>query len=299
MVLAHLRFFIAEAWEYMVRGRAVTVASVLALTAVLFLLALVLLVTYNVRILAGHLQARKGLTVFLAEGVSEERGRELMSLLESFGEVAGITFVHREQALEEIERDLGGFPVASTLGENPLPHSLVVRLTPDVVSRAGGVQELAAEFRGYEDVEDVIFGGEWVESLDRSLRSVYTASMAVGGLAAAAVFVVLLTTMRLVFLSRRETIRILIIVGSRESYIRSPFLILGALQSAISAGAALAFLAAALAVFDQLMPGTRFLPVGWQVLFVLGVLMVGTVAAWFSIEPALRGLERRGDDLVR
>ncbi len=294
-----MRFFIAEAWEYMVRGRGVTVASILALTAVLFLLALVLLVTYNVSVLAGHLQARKGLTVFLADGVSEERGRELQSLLEGFGEVAEIRFVHREQALEEIERDLGGFPVASTLGENPLPHSLIVNLTPDVASRVGGVQELAAEFRGYEDVDDVTYGGEWVESLDQSLRSVYTASLAVGALAAAAVFVVLLTTMRIVFLSRRDTIRILIMVGSRESYIRSPFLILAALQSAISAGAALIFLAAALAVFDRLMPGTRFLPAGWQVLFVLGVLIVGTLAAWSSIEPPLRGLERRGDDLVR
>lgn len=297
--MGHLRFFFAEAWDYLVRGRGVSVASILALTAVLFLLALVLMVTYNVSMLAGNLQARKGLTVFLAEGVTEERGRELGSRLEEFGEVAEARFVHREQALEEIERDLGGFPVASTLGENPLPHSLVVTLTPDVAARAGGVQELAAEFRGYEDVDDVIFGGEWVESLDRSLRSVYKTSLAVGGLAAAAVFVVLLTTMRLVFLSRRETIRILIMVGSRESYIRSPFLILGALQSGISAAAALIFLAASLAVFDHLMPGALFLPADWQILFVLGVLLVGTMAAWSSIEPALRGLERRGDDLVR
>lgn len=297
--MVRFRFFLAEAWEYMVRGRGVSVSSILALTAVLFLLALVLLVTYNVQSLAERLQSRKGLTVFLADGVTEERAQELQALFQGFGEVAEVRFVHREEALQEIEKDLGGFPVATTLGENPLPHSLVVSLIPDVAAREGGVQELAAEFRGYEDVDDVLYGGEWVESLDRSLRSVYTANLAVGGLAAAAVFVVLLTTLRLVFLSRRETIRVLKMVGTEESNIRSPFLILGALQSGIAAAAALAFLAAARGVFDHMLPGVRFLPAGWQAVFLLGTVLVGTVAAWASIEPALRGLERRRDDVVR
>jgi cell division transport system permease protein len=297
--MSQLRFFIAEAWEYLVRGRGTTLASIVALTAVLFLLALVLLVTHNVELLAGRLQSRKGLTIFLADGVGAQRAASLQQLLSSFGEVAGVTVVDREEALAELERDLGGFPVASTLGGNPLPFSLVVTLTPQAAARPGSVQKLAAEIRRYEDVDDVIFGDEWVDTLDRSLRTLYSANLAVGLLAAAAVFVVLLTTLRLSFLSRRETVRILKVVGATDRFIRSPFLILGAMQCALAAVFSLVVLGAVRAVLEAFLPGVAFVPPGWQALFIAGASLLGMIASLVSIEPALRSLETRRDEVVR
>jgi cell division transport system permease protein len=297
--MSQLRFFIAEAWEYMIRGRGTTLASVIALTAVLFLLALVLLATHNVEILAGRLQARKGLTVFLSDGVGPERAHELETLFASFGEVSAVRLVDREEALAEVERDLGGFPVAATLGGNPLPYSLVLSLTPQAAARPGELQKLAGEIRGYEDVDDVVFGGQWVESLDRSLRTLYSANLALGLLAAGAVFVVLLTTLRLCFLGRRETIRILKVVGATDRFVRSPFLILGAMQCALAAAISLLILGTVRAFLDSFLPGIAFLPVGWQALFVAGASLLGMLASFASIEPALRGLETRRDEVVR
>jgi cell division transport system permease protein len=148
-------------------------------------------------------------------------------------------------------------------------------------------------------VDDVIFGDEWVEALDRNLRTLYSANLAVGCLAAAAVFVVLLTTLRLVFLSRRETVRILKVVGATDHFIRSPFLLMGGMQSSLAAVLALAVLGAVRVVFDTFLPGVRFVPGSWQVLFVLGALLLGMFASLVSIEPALRGLESRREDVVR
>jgi cell division transport system permease protein len=297
--MTQLRFFIAEAWEYLVRGRGTTLASVIALSAVLFLLALVLLATHNVQLLAERLQQRKGLTVFLAEGVGLDRAQELRDLFAGFGEVAEIRLVDRDQALAEVEADLGGFPVASIVGENPLPYSMVVGLTPSAAAERGRLQKLAADIRAFEDVQDVVFGDEWVETLDRSLRTLYTANLAVGGLAAAAVFVVLLTTLRLVFLSRRETVRILKVVGATDRFIRSPFLLLGGMQCALAAGLALVILGAVRVLFETFLPGVRPLPFWWQVLFLSGACLLGMLASLVSIEPALRGLETRREDVVR
>jgi len=297
--MTRLRFFIAEAWEYFRRGRGTTLSSVLALTAVLFLLALVLLVTHNVRHLAEGLQARKGLIVFLADGVGAERAEEVRRVLAGFGEVAAAEVEDREAALAQIERDLGDTPVGSTLGANPLPFTIVVRLTPEAAARAGALQSLAAEIRGYEDVDDVIFGDEFIEALDQNVRRLYSANLAVGLLAAAAVFVVLLTTLRLVFLGRRETVRILKMVGATDHFIRSPFLILGGMQALLAAGLALFLLATARAVFDAFLPGVRFMPGAWQFLFLSGAFVFGVLASLVSVEPALRGLETEREDVVR
>ena len=294
-----MRFFVGEAWEYFHRGRGATFSGVLALTAVFFLLALVLLATHNVQSFAARLQSRKALSIFLAEGAGEERARELQEAIGRFGEVAEVKLVDREEALAEIERDLGGFSVISALGENPLPQSLVVTLTSTAAARPGALQSLAAEVRGYEDVEDVIYGEEWVEILDKNIRTLSQANLAVGGLAAISVFVVLLTTLRLVFLGRRETVRILKMVGATDRFIRLPFLILGGMQSVISAGLALVVLAAARAVFDAFFPGARFLPPGWQALFLLGSFVFGVLASLVSVEPALRSLETQREEVVR
>ncbi len=297
--MSRLRFFVGEAWEYLLRGRGTTLSSIIALTAVLFLLALVLLVTHNVELLAGGLQARKGLTVFLAEGVSEERARAVEERLAGFGEVAEVRLVDREEALAEVEQDLGGFSVTSALGENPLPHSLVVALTPAAAAEAGVLQALAAEIRSIDDVDDVVFGDEWIEMLDRNLRTLSTATFAVGALAAISVFVVLLTTLRLVFVSRRETVRILKTVGATDQFIRAPYLILGGMQSILAAALALLILAAARATFETFLPGVRFLPAGRQALFLVGALVFGMLASLASVEPALRRLEGQREDVVR
>ena len=297
--MSRFRFFFVEAWDYLLRGRGASLSSVLALTAVLFLLALVLLVTHNVRELAGRLEARKGLTVFLAEGIDHAEAMGVQETISGYGEIESVRIVDRDVALAEIEEDLGGMAVTPILGENPLPYTLVVSLTPAAAARAGVLQRIAADLRGLEPVEDVIYGDEFVDSLDRNLRTLYSANLAVGVLAAISVFVVLLTTLRLVFLGRRETIRILKMVGATDAFIRTPFLILGALQSCLAATLALLILAATRAVLESFLPGIRYLPAGWQFLFLLGAFVFGALASLVSIEPALRRLESQREDVVR
>lgn len=297
--MRQLRFFLGEAWEYFVRGRGTTLASVVALSSVFFLFALVLLITHNVQLLAYQFESRKGLTVFFDEGVSEERAQQLADIFGGFGEVGTVHFVDREQALLDLESDLGGFPIGNTLGENPLPHSVVLELTEDVVGRRGVLQDLAAEIQAYEDVEEVIFGGKWVETLDRNLRLVRMANVSVGGLASFAVVVVLLTTLRLLFVGRRETLRILKVVGATENFIRLPFLFLGGLQCMIAAALALALVAGAQWFLEALLPGVRVLPVGWQVAFLFAAGGLGFAASYAAIEPSLRRLEKGRDEVLR
>src|SRR5262245_22248986 len=111
------------------RDRAGVMASTTSLTAVLFLLAVVLLAGHNIRGQARSLEGRKGLDVFLADDVTPERVRELEASLKAFGEIAQVEYRSRESALEEVQRDLGGVDVIGALGENPLSPSFLVHLT--------------------------------------------------------------------------------------------------------------------------------------------------------------------------
>jgi len=296
--MSRLRFFLAEAWEIQSRDRAGALASLTSLTAVLFLLAIVLLAGHNIRGMARSLESRKGLEVFLSEDVQDGRVAELERIFRSFGEVADVTFRSRGEALRSVEKDLGGVDVVGALGENPLSPSFQIRLTPQAAARAGVLQELAGEIGGYDGVEEVLYGDAWIATLERGLRNVYWATGGAGLLAALAVSLVLWNTVKLAFIGRRETIRILKIVGATPAFIRSPYLLLGSLQSALAATVALLLAALVRLALVQMMPGLSFLPPIWLVLFVAGALALGVLSAVASVEPALRSLERRDEPVT-
>jgi len=294
-----LEFFLAEAWEYFRRGKGATVATLIALTAVLFLFALVLVATHNVERVADRLHTREGISVFLSPGLSATRVEALATQLRGFGEVAEVRVVDPDVALAELEAELGGFSLEETFGENPLPHTLEARLRPEVAAGPGRISGLAGEIRALEDVDDVVYGAEWMERLERNLGYLRLGSLVVGALAALASGVVLFTTLNLVFVGRRETLRILDVVGATHEFIRSPFLLLGGLQCLFAAALALLGVLLARGVLATWLPDLAFLSLGGSALFLVGSFFFGLGASYLAIEPALRSLESGPDELLR
>lgn len=296
--MSRFRFFLAEAFEMLGRDRAGALASLTALTAVLFLLAIVLVAGMNVRGLARNLEARKGIEVFLSDGVDSLRVRELEGIFRSFGEVQDVRFVSRDEALIEIEQDLGGIDVVGALGENPLSPAFQITLTPAAAGRPGVLQELSREIGEYDGVDEVVFGGSWISALERGIRNVYLTTAGAGLLAAIAVVLVLWNTVKLAFLGRLPTIRILKIVGATSGFIRSPYLLLGSLQTAFASVLALGLAAFVRFAIGQMMPGLRFLPPMTIAAFIAGSVLLGTISSFAAVEPALRNLERRSESIT-
>jgi cell division transport system permease protein len=296
--MSRFRFFLAEALEMLARDRAGAMASVTALTAVLFLLAIVLVAGINVRGLARNLEERKGIEVFLSDNVDSLRVRELEGIFRSFGEVLDVRYISRDEALMEIEQDLGGIDVTGALGENPLSPAFQITLTPAAASRPGVLQELAREIGEYDGVDEVVFGGAWIEALERGIRNVYMTTAGAGLLAGIAVVLVLWNTVKLAFLGRLPTVRILKIVGATSSFIRTPFLLLGALLTAFASLLGLGLAAFVRFAISQMMPGLHFLPPVTIGLFLAGAILLGLISSFAAIEPALRHLERRSEPVT-
>ena len=112
---------------------------------------------------------------------------------------------------------------------NPLPASLEVQLK-EGYRDARDRRVVAERLRGFGFVDDVRFGREWVQRLDR-LRNVTGLVGLVIGLAFAAVAVVIIgVTIRLTLLQRAREISIMRLVGATNWFIRGPFLLEGALK---------------------------------------------------------------------
>jgi len=115
------------------------------------------------------------------------------------------------------------------LERNPLPASIEVKLKPGFRD-ADHVAAVAERLRGFGFVDDVRYGRDWVQTLDR-LRGLAAAVGFVVGAAFAIVAIIIIgTTIRMAVLQRSREIAIMRLVGATDGFIRRPFLLQGAIK---------------------------------------------------------------------
>lgn len=199
----------------------------------LFTIGLFFLVALNFRRALDVLAERVEVVAFVLRGTPTETVSQATQDISAFPEVLELRFVTEEQALGRARRELVEFREAyRDLEVNPLPASFEIRLKPQFRD-AVHAQAVAERLRGFPFIEDVRYGRDWVERLDK-LRNMAAVVGLVIGLAFAAVAVVIIgVTIRITVLQRAKEIAIMRLVGATNNYVRGPFIIEGAIKGVL------------------------------------------------------------------
>ncbi len=150
--------------------------------------------------------------------------------IEAFPEVQSATYVSEDSALARARGELVEFrDVLQELERNPLPASIELKLKPRFRD-AQHVNEVADRLRGFGFVDDVRFGRDWVEKLDRLRQVAAAVGLVVGAAFAVVAIIIIGTTIRMAVLQRSREIAIMRLVGATDGFIRRPFLLQGAIK---------------------------------------------------------------------
>ena len=183
-------------------------------------------VVNNGRLLAGSWEHAQDFTVYLSMDLSADDAVALAQQINNRDDVDNVTFISRNDALEDFKRYSGFGDVMRALDSNPLPHALVVRPHTDF-GELQSISRLAQELEDLEATQLVQLDTAWVDRframLDISRRAVDLAT----ALLALAVIVVIGNTIRLEINNRRREIEVTKLVGGSNAFIRRPFLYLG------------------------------------------------------------------------
>jgi len=207
--------------------------SVASIGFSLFTIGLFGLVAINFQNTLRTLAERVEVVAFVLRGTPAETISTATQDISAFPEVMEVTYISEDQALARARLELVEFRDAyRDLEVNPLPASFEIRLQP--TSRdAVHAQQVAERLRGFPFVEDVRYGRDWVQRLDR-LRNMAGVVGLVIGLAFATVAIVIIgVTIRITVLQRAEEIAIMRLVGASNKYIRGPFLFEGAIKGVL------------------------------------------------------------------
>lgn len=169
-------------------------------------------------------QGAADFTVYLKLDVSEEAARRIAHAIEQREDVAHVTVIDRDAALEEFRARSGFGEALDALGENPLPHALVVSPASGLAS---DVETVADAVAALPETDVVQVDTAWVARLRAMLaladRLVDFATVLLG----LAVAIVIGNTIRLEINNRSVEIEVTKLVGGTDGFIRRPFLYLG------------------------------------------------------------------------
>ena len=219
--------------EVILAFRRAPLLSALSITTIafsLFAVGLFGLVAINMREALRGLEMRVEVVAFILNGTPLETITVAADDISAFPEVFSVGYVDEDSALAQAEAELEEFRDAyRDLEVNPLPASLEIRMK-EGHRDAESVAAVAERLQSFGFIDDVRFGREWIERLDR-LRNVAGLVGLVIGLAFAAVAVIIIgTTIRMTVLQRAREIAIMRLVGATNGFIRGPFLLEGSIK---------------------------------------------------------------------
>ena len=186
------------------------------------------------------------------------------------------------------------------LPDNPLPS--VILVTPEVVDKAN-LEVLRLRLAEQPNVEQAQLDLVWVERLSAILKLGERFVFGLTLLLVSALLLVIVNPIRLHIENRRSEIEVIKLVGGTDSYVRRPFLYMGALYG-VGAGL-LAWLVLAFGL-DWLndavvrlagLYGRDFalggVPSGDGLSLLLGALLLGYIGAWLAVARHLSELAPR------
>jgi len=249
-----MRLLFREALLAFRRAPLLSSLSITTIAFSLFAVGLFGLVAINMRQALRGLENRVEIVAFILHGTPLETITLAADDISKFPEVFSVGYVNEDSALAQAQVELEEFKDAyRDLEINPLPASLEVRLK-EGHRDASSVAAVAERLRSFGFIDDVRFGREWIERLDR-LRNVAGLVGLVIGLAFAVVAVIIIgTTIRMTVLQRAREIAIMRLVGATNGFIRGPFLLEGAIKGLLGGLLSILFIYAGYVLFGRNTP---------------------------------------------
>ena len=225
-----MRLVLREALLTFRRAPLLSALSVTTIAFSLFVVGLFGLVAVNLEQALRQVAERVEIVAYVLPGTPVETVTMAVSDIVAFPEVQSATYVTEDEALARARAELVEFrDVLRELERNPLPASIELKLKPGFRD-AEHVNDVAERLKGFGFVDDVRFGRDWVEKLDRLHQIAAAVGLVVGAAFAVVAIIIIGTTIRMAVLQRGREIAIMRLVGATDGFIRRPFLVQGAIK---------------------------------------------------------------------
>ncbi|MGD8227779.1 MAG: permease-like cell division protein FtsX [Desulfobacteraceae bacterium] len=231
------------------------------------------------------------MSIYLEDHIDEKTKKGIESALVSLPGAERTRFISKEKAMGDLRETLG--PQAGLLDglrKNPLPASYEI-VFKNVRGDALNPKKIKEDLEKIQGVDEVQYSQQWLERFEVVIYMLRLVGLVIGGLLCIAVLFIITNTIRLAIYSRRDEIEIYKLVGATDWFVKTPFLIEGAIQGIAGGMAALAILflmyslfsLKTVHVFGLPLLHIVFLPMGHMIFIVSLGLILGLMGSFIAI----------------
>jgi cell division transport system permease protein len=195
---------------------------ILVIAVTLALPAAINVIVKNVQSVSGSWNNALDFSVYLRQDLSVSEAEGLSRLIGQRADIKSVELITSDQALAEFKQQSGFGAALDQLGDNPLPHALVVRPSPGNTSAS--LILLQEEIGNLPETDLVQVDTEWVQRFHAILDIVRQAIAIGSALLGIAIVVIIGNTIRLDIENRREEIEVTKLIGASNAFVRRPFL---------------------------------------------------------------------------
>ena len=226
-----------------VRNGFVSLAAILIMTLTLFVIAWLIIGSAALNSTLKSLQEKVDVTVYFTTGASEAQITDVQSQLKALPEVASVTYITREQALETFKErhknDQLTMQALDELDDNPLGAALEIR-AKETSQYESIAKYLSAQQTSGTGPSTALDKGNFFQNktaIDRLTNIIQTSRNLAFVLATVMVLASVLiafNTIRLAIYTARDEIGVMNLVGAAHWYVRGPFMVAGVLYGVVS-----------------------------------------------------------------
>lgn len=273
-------------------------AAIGTVTVALLILAFFALIVLNVQKLTANWSKDVQVVAYFDKQPGSRELDQQLSEVRQFPEVQGVAFISPKTAFERFSKRLGDdADLLQGMSKDFLPASFEIRLK-DTFRNIAGVEQVVNRLRQNKTFSDLSYGQDWLERFEAFLSILRTAGLILGGFLLFAALFIVSNTIKLTLYARREELEVMALVGGTPAFIKTPFLIEGALQGVLGGGLALLCSYLFFRVFLEtdleallLASGLgriSFLPLQWQLLMLAMGTLLGFLGSLFSLRKFVR-----------
>ena len=240
-------------------------------------------------------------SVYLKLDISVGEAEDLAQLIRQRADVESVGLVTADEALADFKLASGFGEALDQLGDNPLPHALVVRPSPG--NTGASLTLLQEEIGNLPETDLVQVDTEWVQRFHAILDIVRKAIAIGAALLGIAIVVIVGNTIRLDIENRREEIEVTKLIGASNAFVRRPFLWTGFWYGLLGGASALLLVQYGLYLLKE--PVTRLaglyqgnisvatLDASESLTIVAAAVFLGLFASWVTAARHMRRIEPR------
>jgi cell division transport system permease protein len=230
--MSRVIFFFSEAFRALRRNGAPTLAAVITTVVTVVLLGVLIPVFQTAQAKSDEVRDELNVQFELFDGSTNAEIAETKAKLEAVPNVASVTFISKQEALQTLKSELKDKSIVEELNSNPLPASFLVKATdasdlPQIEDEVMGTSSnghahpispaISHPFSRQQSTAKI-------EKVTSALKIVLTVIMALLILAS---LMLVGNTIRLSIFTRRREVEVMRLVGATRWFIRWPFLIEG------------------------------------------------------------------------